>query len=448
VIEKEASIPMPKPWKPSDETARAAAPIDHFYRPATNIYRTILEERIIDFLLSPYAIVAGARALDTPIAKNILDTCITLGLPYALSENGRRLFDPVEVRNFIKYAYFKYGAPFWRDRAVFMLRRLMSETVSWMSLNIPPNLAELKPATYDITIHRTFNLAAHQIGDVIKLRLPLPIDDPATPASTSVFLSTDTPDAQTKYEQARLTVRLAVPESREVTIGVRVRLRFTPKTSNISSKLDHADSTLYTRQEEGLIKVDRRICDLSQSIIGSCVDRLDSIYRLWDFVFDELTLGSIYYDQLDQEHPLHWTLDNRIYDCKVGAALLIALCRAHGIPARMISGYTLNPVLPTTHSWFEVWFDGQGWLPFDLYSMDLCCGDKTSSWRHHFFGKIDHRLITERLPRLFSGLGSIRLPNRWQMISTRDDEGVITYFENLQTGTSIYSEKVTVMSIE
>jgi hypothetical protein len=439
---------MPKPCMPSSQTARGAAPIHAFYRPATNRYRTIMEERIVDFLLSPYAIAAGARALDTPIAKNILETCVRLGLPYHLSENGRRLFDPVEVGNFIKYAYFKYGAPFWRDRAVFMLRRLMSETVSQVSIDIPPDLAELKPCTYDITIRRTFNLSDRPIGDLIRLSLPLPIDDPTTTVSTSVFLSSDTAGAQTKYEQARLTVRLTVPESRVVTIGVRIRLRFKPKTDNISSSIGQQDLALYTRQEDGLIKVDRRIYDLSHSITWSCVDRLDIIHRLWDFVFDELTLGSIYYDQLDPDRPLHWTLDNKLYDCKVGAALLIALCRARGIPARMISGYTINPVLPTTHSWFEVWFDGQGWLPFDLYSMDLCCGDKASPWRHHFFGKIDHRLVTERLPRLFSGLGGIKLPNMWQMTSARDGEGVTTYFENLETGNLIYSETITVAYAE
>ena len=229
LIEKEPAVPMPNPCTPSSETAGAAAPIHAFYTPATNRYRTIPEERIVDFLLSPYAIAAGARALDTPIAKNILETCVTLGLRYQVSGTGRRLFDPAEVGNFIKYAYFKYGAPFWRDRAVFMLRRLMSETVSRAPLNIPPDLAKLKPTTYDITIRRTFHLLDRQIGDIVRLRLPLPIDDPMTAASTSVFLSSDTPGAQTKYEQDRLTVQLAVSKRREVTIGVRIQLRIQAK---------------------------------------------------------------------------------------------------------------------------------------------------------------------------------------------------------------------------
>jgi hypothetical protein len=424
-----------------------SAPID-FYRPSTDRYRTIVEERILDFLLSPYAIVAGTRELDFPVAKNILETCVALGLPYALSEDGRRLFDPAEVVNFIKYSYFKFGEPIWRDRAVLMLRRLMSGAVSRESFDSPPNLVEMKPTGYDITIQRRFNLSDRRVGDVLRLRLPLPIDDPTINNSLSVFLPNNTAGAQTKFEQARLDVRLAVPESREVTIGVRIRLTFTPKTDNFVPKIDPNESALYTRHAEGLIKVDQRIVELSQLITGSCVEREDILHRLWDFAFEELTLGSVYYDQIDPESPLHWTLDNRIYDCKVGSALLIALCRARGIPARMISGYTINPVLPTTHSWFEVWFDGQGWLPFDLYSMDLCCGDKFSPWRHHFFGKIDQRLVTERLPRLFSGLGGIKLPSAWQMISARDDEGVLTYFESLATGALIYSEKITVAHAE
>jgi hypothetical protein len=425
-----------------------SAPIHTFYRPTTDRYRTIIDDRIVDFLLSPYAIVAGARELDVPIAKNILETCVTLGLPYALSENGRRLFDPAEVVNFIKYSYFKYREPFWRDRAVLMLRRLMSQAISQAPFNSPPNLAEFKSNTYDITIQLKFNLSDRRVGDVVRLRLPLPLDHPTKNTSANIFLLKDTPGAQTKFEQARLDVRLAVPQQGEVTIGVRMRLTFTPKTDNIETKIDPNEAVLYTRPEEGLIKVDQRIFELSQLIGGTCVDRWDILHRLWDFLFEELTLGPVYYDQIDPERPLNWTLDNGIYDCKVGSALLIALCRARGIPARMISGYTINPVLPTTHSWFEVWFDGQGWLPFDLYSMDLCCGDKFSPWRHHFFGQIDQRLVTERLPRLFGGLGDVKLPKAWQMISARDDEGALTYFENLATGALIYSEKVTVACAE
>lgn len=423
-------------------------PIHTFYRPTTDRYRTIIDERIVDFLLSPYAIVAGVRELDIPIAKNILERCVSLGLPYALSENGHRLFDPAEVVNFIKYSYFKYRELFWRDRAVLMLRRLMSEANSQAPSESPPNLAELKSATYDITVQRRFNLSDRQVGDVVRLRLPLPLDHPTKNNSGILFFGKDTTGAQTNFNQARLDVRLTVPEQREVTIGVRIRLTLTPKTDNFDAKIDPIDSALYTRPEEGLIKVDRRIFDLSQRIGGTRVDRWEILHRLWDFLFDELTLGSIYYDQIDSESPLNWTLDNGVYDCKVGSALLIALCRARGIPARMISGYTINPILPTTHSWFEVWFDGQGWLPFDLYSMDLCCGDKFSPWRHHFFGQIDQRLVTERLPRLFGGLGDVKLPKAWQMISARDDEGALTYFENLATGALIYSEKVTVAYAE
>jgi hypothetical protein len=432
------SVPGDSGTRPEYRAPCASAPVHAIYRASTDQYRTIAEERIVNFLLSPYAVAAGGRKLDFPIAKGILETCITLGLPYALSENGRRLFDPAEVGNFIKYSYFKFGEPIWRDRAVSMLRRLMSETIPQAQPDSPPNLAALVPTRYDITIRRRFNLAKFRVGDVVRLRLPLPIED-STIRAESVFLPSDTTDFQARFDEARLDVRLAVPESKDVTIGVRIKLLYTPKTDHYVTKINPEELALYTRQSEGLIKVTQRIFDLSKRITASCNDQMAVVHRLWDFMFEELSLGSVYYDQIDPHNPLDWTLDNKMYDCKVGAALFIALCRARGIPARMISGYTLNPVLPTTHSWFEVWFDGRGWLQFDLYSMDLCCGEKLSPWRHYFFSNIDQRLITERLPRLFSGLGSIKLPKSWQMISARDNEGVLTQFENLATGDLIYS---------
>ena len=110
----------------------------------------------------------------------------------------------------------------------------------------------------------------------------------------------------------------------------------------------------------------------------------------------------------------------------------------------MVSGYTINPVLPTMHTWLEVWFDDGGWLPFDLYSMELCGGDRDSEWRHYFFGRIDRRLITERPPRLFGGLGNVRLPVSWQLISVAHDDGALLSFEDLETGELIYSEKISV----
>jgi transglutaminase-like putative cysteine protease len=173
-------------------------------------------------------------------------------------------------------------------------------------------------------------------------------------------------------------------------------------------------------------------------------DPLTALRSFWDLMFDEFTLAFIHYDALNPRDPLAWALDHRCLDCRLGSALLAALCRASRIPARLVSGYTLNPVLPTAHTWCEIWTAPLGWRPFDLYSLDLAGGDRTSPWRWHFFGRIDHRFVAERPPRLFCGTGAIRLPQAWHMVSQTIDGGSMTSFEQRDTGQLVYSEAIRV----
>jgi transglutaminase-like putative cysteine protease len=56
--------------------------------------------------------------------------------------------------------------------------------------------------------------------------------------------------------------------------------------------------------------------------------------------------------------------------CQDFAHLLIALCRATGLPARYISGYLFDTGKPAdavlaSHAWTEVYLEGRGWLGLD-----------------------------------------------------------------------------------
>jgi len=104
----------------------------------------------------------------------------------------------------------------------------------------------------------------------------------------------------------------------------------------------------------------------------------------------------IHYDQLDPVCPADWALKQGWYDCQLGSALLVALCRARQIPARMVSGYVLQVTAPTYHTWLEAWIDGRGWVPFDLASWDLSVCDRDERWRHYYFGCLDHRMAVQR----------------------------------------------------
>jgi hypothetical protein len=404
-------------------------------------YRTVEEEKIIAFLISPYAVAAGERQVDLPVAAALLERCISLGMPFRTGSRGERLFDPVEVANGIKNLYFTRGEPIWMDRSVGMLRRLMSEAAPGATPGAPPKLELLSEAKYEITIRRQFSLKHRRASERLHLRLPLPLD-----YSDVQFLPPSGLHMEPRIFPGRLEVRLTAPEATsEIALGVRIRFTAEPSALNKEPAPDGPARELWTRHREGLIKVDERISTLANRLAAGSRDPWTVMRRLWDHLFDSFQLGFIHYDLINPADPLGETLRSRRFDCRTGSALLAALCRALGFPARLASGYTLNPVLPTAHSWCEVWLPDSSWAAFDLYSFDLAGGDRTSPWRQHFFGQLDHRFVCERLPLVFCGAGSIRLPSEWQSVMRRRDDGAETRYEVLETGDLVYAETVDVI---
>jgi transglutaminase-like putative cysteine protease len=65
--------------------------------------------------------------------------------------------------------------------------------------------------------------------------------------------------------------------------------------------------------------------------------------------------------------------------CQDHAHLFIAVARAHGIPARYVTGYMLadgtTDDLHETHAWAEVWIEELGWLGFDP-SSGICTTER------------------------------------------------------------------------
>jgi transglutaminase-like putative cysteine protease len=66
-----------------------------------------------------------------------------------------------------------------------------------------------------------------------------------------------------------------------------------------------------------------------------------------------------------------WVLSNKEGVCDELTTLFIAMNRALGVPARFVSGvaYTNSPLFTNPwgpHAWAEVYFPGEGWVPYDL----------------------------------------------------------------------------------
>jgi hypothetical protein len=161
-------------------------------------------------------------------------------------------------------------------------------------------------------------------------------------------------------------------------------------------------------------------------------------------MLDRLTCGVVHYDQLDVMPATDWVLETGWFDCQLGSALLVALCRAKGIPARIVSGYLLYAPSPSPHFWAEVWVEGRGWVPLDTLCSDLSARGRDRPWRDYFAGQLDYRMKTQCFPRLFNSSPTFRLPPAWHLLVRPEGEGAeIGFFAN-DSGSLVYRDRISV----
>ena len=415
-------------------------------------YRTVKEARIVEMLLVygwKFDVAAGRRAAAEQAARAALERCIALGLPHRPSVGGERMFDPVETWNYVKWTHFNHGDRIWENQCVSTARHEAWESVSdGGDIRFPPAQDTFRSRRYMVTIRRTFNLDARQVGNRVRLRLPLPLEDLALRDLSVEFLPPPGVTVETSMAPARLDALLQLPHPGAACIGIRTSFTAYPITPQAAPSLDPTQTALYTRPSEGLIKVSERVAALAVQLAGTDPDHLSVVRRFWNFMLDELALGAIHYDALDPSRPLDWVLDHGWYDCKIGSALVVALCRARRIPARLVTGYMLHVTAPGFHTWLEAWIDGQGWLPLDLMCWELSVGGRDAEWRNYYFGHLDHRMVVERPPRLINGLGALRLPDAWHMLISQTDSGSAIVFEDVESGVIAYSEHIEVKRLD
>jgi hypothetical protein len=290
-----------------------------------------------------------------------------------------------------------------------------------------------------VTVNRQFAPSAVPAGALVRLNMPKPLN--ARPGSHTVrWLRLDGVVGDPIDEGGRYVVKAR--RSDDGPMEIAIRHEFIPGTY-----MGEPGGELTLRPSEGLVRVTPRVRALAEKLGLSARDPRQSLRRIWDFLFDEMSFGFLQYERLAKDDPLCWSLDHGRVDCRVGSALIVALCRAVDIPARMVVGYTLHPALPTSHVWAEAWFGEEGWRPFDTYAVDLAGDDRASLWRDHFFGRIDRRFVAEVLPREFCGLGSPRLPTRWQLSMALTEAGAATWFHDASDGAVIYRETISVQDL-
>ncbi len=357
-------------------------------------YRTVAEARVVDmFHFAGWAM--DRESVGRTAAVQALAGWIELGLPFRQT-GGARFFDTVEVLNFAKQASLDGKDNFWRDRLVTTARQLAQSL---------PN----EPHGFRVDCKRTFHIQL-SAGHPLRLRMPLPLESQHL-QELEVEPFSDT-EARLTVTRGRLEARLAARGSDTVTIGARLSLTAGPRAGDGSLPPDPA----YLKPRDGMIIITDRVAALAERLAGPGTAPIDALRAFWNFCLDEFRQSGVHYDQVDWEAPGDWVLDSGWGDCQIVGALFCALCRARGIPARLMGGNYLYRACPTNHFWAEAWIDGQGWLPFDFLCWELSAGGQDVDWRDFFFGRLDARLITHCLPFDFTGSAGVPLPPAWHLL--------------------------------
>jgi len=411
-------------------------------------YRTIEESRILDLLLLSgwgHELRCGGGAEAAYCTQVALEGWIDLGLPYRRSAQGDRLFDPAEVVNFLKWAGLIREDRFWVERYVATGRRLVTDMHAPNCDPLhPPPPSQLRRKRFEVTLEREFNLEHCPSRNRLRLRLPLPLEG-ATLRDLEFTIIPPTSTGEIRYSvtPGRLDAVLRGASGPRATLGVHASFAALPSSAAEGrSSLTPVEMELYTRPNEGLIQLCPRIRRLSEALAGRAKEPRIALAHFWHFIIDRLWCGVVHYDQVPLASPLAWVLDTGWFDCQLGSALLVGLCRARGMPARLTSGYMLYPIAPSFHCWAEVWLEGEGWIPLDLLSWDLSVRGRDVAWADYFFGALDPRLTTQCLPRLFTGLSPVRLPVAWHMLSRPLQKGIEIGFFSVKTGAMVYLDRI------
>jgi hypothetical protein len=402
-------------------------------------YRTIPEERIVEMLL----LVGWAYETLSPEAaaatKEALQLWTQIGLGFRLATNGERLFDPVEVVNFMTRAGVDGRHGFWEERNVHTLRRLVSD----LSQADPSGLPAGGKRRFVVDYKRVFNLRSVAPGSRLRLRAPLPLEGDylwnlkVTPFAKTVH------DAQVDVRPGRLEVKATASGEAELVVGATLSFTARPQEPESGQDAAEPDRALYLRHQEGLIVVSERISALARSLAGDGATSVEAVRAFWEYMHRDLFSGVVHYDQIDLAAPCDWVLDSGWFDCQMGAALFVALCRAYGIPARIAGGYVLYRKAPTAHYWAEVWMENQGWTPFDFMTWNLSRGGRDREWLDRFFGRLDCRLTTQRMPNEFTGAIGVPIPPAWTLLLVPTSGGVEINFLNID-GTPVHADTISV----
>jgi len=411
-------------------------------------YRVVAESLIVRSLMRGFwldELLAGAEDWVRQQAQQTLERWVKAGLPYQF-EGGQRVFDPTEVGNFGLWADIQGIDNLFRTQAMVKFRRMVDRSVRPAFWTEEPSAQDT--VRFEVCIKREFDLADRP--GAARLRLPCPYADETQGDISVEVLEPDPARVRLVQEPGRLEVHsLPGPERIQ---AVEVRIGFTSRCRRVKvdpAGLEPWDRTsaeyqLYTRPSDGWFRATEPVCRLARSLAAGARNAWEVIRAFWGHFFDKMMLLMVHHDELDHADILGSLIRRGWADCYLASALLVAMCRAEGIPARLIGGYFLYDTLVDEHYWVEVLLPPFGWLPLDLTSWLLTRGEREPVlWSERYLGQIDHRMKVQCFPRTVIGPLGGRSSTAWVRTAVLDGTWTELVYTDL-SGRLLYRDRLLV----
>jgi hypothetical protein len=348
----------------------------------------------------------GERAGAYSRAEKTLERLLSRGLLSARSQDGELLLDPYAANNAIKSRVGDPADDAWAD---------WQRTTRRNAISLPT-----APHLYRLHLRREWHAFTAAPGRPLIFRLPLPLRGTQRGTAQVRLLEpagalTDRRDGPGRVEIRLDSARVRGPVVADMAVEfVDCENRDDEEPSAPLGAAVGVEDEPWLRENEGVIAPSVAVKQLAAKLAEGQATARDLAHSAWDWLISNLRFGDVHRSDLDSSDPMGGLLHTRLADCALGSSLLVTICRARGVPARLLSGFLLHPANIGPHSWAEVRLAPGRWVPFDFGSWCYSAGDpRDPIWGNFFRGRVDARFIAEVAPREFTGWGSASPPERW-----------------------------------
>lgn len=225
-----------------------------------------------------------------------------------------------------------------------------------------PLFAQAQPKGKSFSIASNYEFTCPGTTNQIKLRIVVPQDIAGKQKVEQVTYSRD-PRQVYSANGNRYAEFLIMNPSRKETIVMNANITIYRNDYN-SSRNNNADSTetstdKYLKSEKYIECDDPLISQKARELQGYSDE--ETLQNIYNFVFNHVR----YHGYILQPLGARAALLLKRGDCTEFSDLFVALCRASGLPARSVSGFTIDWNNTPCHNWTEVYLPDKGWVAFD-----------------------------------------------------------------------------------